>query len=252
MPALRVLLVDDEPLGRERLRTLLAARDDVTVADEAKNGDEAIEKLQAAPFDLVFLDVQMPHKNGFEVVRAIGVEAMPPVVFVTAYDAYALQAFEVHALDYLLKPFEPARFYEALDRVLALIRQTDGDDLDARVRRLLDDLEPAAEPIRRFLIKTHQRIAFVKDEDVDWIEASGNYVTLHVGKQAHLLRQTMTALERRLDDDRFLRIHRSTIVNLDRVKDLHTMASGEYEVRLYDGTKLTLSRGYREALDRFG
>ncbi|HMB92641.1 MAG TPA: LytTR family DNA-binding domain-containing protein [Rhodothermales bacterium] len=251
MSPLQTLIVDDEPLGRERIRTLLASRKDVQVAGEAKDGDEAVGLLQSTDFDLAFLDIQMPHRSGFEVIRAVGVEQMPPVVFVTAYDAYALQAFEVHALDYLLKPFEPERFHEALDRVLALIQKQNRTDLDARVQQLLDDLEPAPEPIQRLMIKTHQRIQFIRTEDIDWIEAAGNYVKLHVGSQTHLLRQTMTSLEDRLDSNRFLRIHRSTIVNLDRVKDLKAMMNGEYEVRLQDGTRLTLSRGYRQVLDQF-
>ena len=251
MPPLQILIVDDEPLGRERIRTLLANRDNVRVAAEAKDGDEAVDLILNIDFDLVFLDIQMPHRSGFDVIRAVGVEQMPPVVFVTAYDAYALQAFEVHALDYLLKPFEPERFHEALDRVLALIQKQSRTDLDARVQQLLDDLEPAPEPIQRLMVKTHQRIQFVRAEDIDWIEAAGNYVKLHVGAQTHLLRQTMTTLETRLDPTRFLRIHRSTIVNLDRVKDLKAMLNGEYEVRLHDGTRLTLSRGYRQVLERF-
>lgn len=251
MTPLRTLIVDDEPLGRERIRTLLAARDDVHVAAEAKDGNEAVALLKRSDFDLVFLDIQMPHRSGFEVIRAVGVEEMPPVVFVTAYDAYALQAFEVHALDYLLKPFEPERFHEALDHVLALIEKQNRTDLDARVQQLLDDLEPAPQPIQRLMIKTHQRIQFIRTEDIDWIEAAGNYVKLHVGQHTHLLRQTMTALENRLDSTTFLRIHRSTIVNLDRVKDLQAMNNGEYEVRLRDGTRLTLSRGYRQVLERF-
>jgi two-component system LytT family response regulator len=223
----------------------------VTEAAEAQDGEEAVDLLQRTAFDLVFLDIQMPRRSGFEVVRTVGVAQMPPVVFVTAYDAYALQAFEVHALDYLLKPFEPERFHEALDRVLALIQQQSRGDLDARVQQMLDHIEPDPEPLHRLMIKTHQRIQFVRTENIDWIEAAGNYVKLHVGSQTHLLRQTMTSLERRLNPDCFLRIHRSTIVNLDRVKDLNAMFNGEYEVRLDDGTKLTLSRGYRQALERF-
>lgn len=247
----RLLIVDDEPLGRERLRTLLARRADVTVAAEAKDGDEAVALLQNEAFDLVLLDVQMPYHNGFEVIRAVGVAQMPPVIFVTAFDAYALQAFEVHALDYLLKPFEPARLDEALDRAFALTTPRRGADLDDRLRQLLDDLEPEGRILSRLMVKTHQRIQFIRTEDIDWVEAAGNYVQLHVGTETHLLRQTMTALAQRLDPEQFLRIHRSTIVNLDRVRDVHTMFNGEYEVRLHDGTQLTLSRSYRKALDRF-
>ncbi|MCH8960754.1 MAG: response regulator transcription factor [Bacteroidetes bacterium] len=250
-PPIRTLIVDDEPLGRERIRMLLQDDPDVLLVGECKDGHEAVEAIETQQPDLVFLDVQMPELDGLGVIRSIGVEHMPAVIFVTAYDEYAVHAFEVHALDYLLKPFDVERFVEAFQRAAELIRHRHKADLDRRLARLLDDLQPATKGLQRLMIKTQQRIYFIRTDEVDWIEAAGNYVRLHVGGKTHLLRQTMNALERQLDLDRFLRIHRSTIVNVDRVRDLHRMFNGEYEVRLYDGTTLTLSRGYRSQLDRF-
>lgn len=248
---LRTLIVDDEPLGRERIRTLLADTPDVVLVGECQDGHEAVEAIRTHQPDLVFLDVQMPELDGFGVIRSVGVEHMPAVIFVTAYDEYALDAFEVHALDYLLKPFDVARFSEALERATQWIFQRQPTDLDRRLTRLLDDVQPAGVALRRLMIKTHQRLYFIRTEEVDWIEAAGNYVRLHAGGKVHLLRQTMNTLESQLDPDQFLRIHRSTIINVDRVKEFNRMFNGEYEVRLDDGTKLTLSRGYRSQLDRF-
>ena len=248
---IRTLIVDDEPLGRERIRMLLQDDPEVLLVGECKDGHEAVEAIKAQQPDLVFLDVQMPELDGLGVIRTIGIAHMPAVIFVTAFDEYAVHAFEVHALDYLLKPFDIERFAEAFERAAELIRHRQKTDLDRRLARLLDDLKPAAKGLERLMIKTQQRIYFIRTDEVDWIEAAGNYVRLHVGGKTHLLRQTMNALERQLDPNRFLRIHRSTIVNIDRVRDLHRMFNGEYEVRLYDGTTLTLSRGYRSQLDRF-
>ena len=248
---LRILIVDDEPLGRERIRMLLQDEPGVLLVGECQDGREAVEAIRAQQPDLVFLDVQMPELDGFGVIRAIGVEQMPAVIFITAYDAYAVHAFEVHALDYLLKPFDVDRFAAAFARAAALVRQQHKSDLDQRLAGLIHNLQPAQKGLERVMIKTPQRIYFVRTDEVDWIEAAGNYARLHAGGKTHLLRQTMNALERQLDSDRFLRIHRSTIVNVDRVKELNRMFNGEYEVRLYDGTTLTLSRGYRSQLDRF-
>ena len=250
-PPLRTLIVDDEPLGRERIRTLLQDDPGVLVIGECRDGREAVEAIRAQQPDLVFLDVQMPELDGFGVIQAIGVEQMPAVIFITAYDAYAVHAFEVHALDYLLKPFDVDRFADAFQRAAALIRRRHKVDLDQRLVGLINDLQPATKGLERLMIKTPQRIYFVRTDEVDWIEAAGNYVRLHADGKTHLLRQTMNALERQLDPDRFLRIHRSTIVNVDRVRELNRMFNGEYEVRLNDGTTLTLSRGYRSQLDRF-
>jgi len=252
LPAqLRTLIVDDEPLGRERIRTLLANNPDVLLVGECRDGHEAVEAIRTRQPDLVFLDVQMPELDGFGVIRSVGVEQMPAVIFVTAYDEHALHAFEVHALDYLLKPFDVERFAEALQRATQWILRRQHTDLDRRLTRLLDDVQPPGAALRRLMIKTRQRLYFIRTEEVDWIEAAGNYVRLHAGDKVHLLRQTMNTLEGQLDPDQFLRIHRSTIVNVDRVKEFNRMFNGEYEVRLHGGTKLTLSRGYRSQLDRF-
>lgn len=246
---LDLLIVDDEPLGRERLRNALAGRTDVRVAGEASDGNQAVEALGKGSFDLVLLDIQMPYKTGFQVVEAVGVEAMPPVIFVTAYDEFALKAFEVHALDYLLKPIDPERLHASLDRAIALV--ADRGNLAERMAHALRDVGASTAFATRLLVKGHQSIEIVKVEDIDWVEASGNYVSLHCGARTHLMRQTMTALEERLDPEQFIRIHRSTIVNLDRIRDLRATFNGEYQVRLVDGTELRLSRGYRDALKRF-
>ena len=251
MTPVRALIVDDEPLARERLRTLLGARADVEVAGECQDGAEAIAAIPALAPDLVFLDVQMPEVDGFEVVARLGPAQMPAVIFATAYDRHALRAFEVHALDYLLKPFDLDRFDEAVTRAVAQLRAAGPADLPDRLAELLADLRPARPWLERVMVKTRTRTYFVRLDEVDWIEAARNYVRLHVGAKTHLLRESLSHLETRLDPDRFVRIHRSAIVNLDRVKELAPALNGDYDVRLLDGTQLTLSRTYRRRLDRF-
>lgn len=251
MSPLRVLIVDDESLARERIRTLLRTVPDVVVAGECRNGPEAVAALQAGQAELVFLDVQMPGMDGFDVIRTVGPAHMPAVMFVTAYDRYALQAFEVHALDYLLKPFQVDRFNEAVARAVRVLRRPDGDASQQRLESLLADLKPQPRPVAHVLVKSRTRVYFVAVDEIDWIESAGNYVRLHAGRQVHLLRQTMSTLEAQLDPDRFLRIHRSYIVNVGRVSELRPVYSGEHEVLLKDGTRLTMSRSYRSGLDRF-
>ena len=251
MSPLQALIVDDEPLGRERLRHLLSERQDIRISGEASDGSEAVELLSANDFDLVFLDIQMPKMDGFAVIEGVGPQDMPPVIFCTAHDEFALEAFRLHALDYLLKPIDADRFHVSVDRVVDLISSGRPDNLEERLSKLLAGQGDRNEPVRRFMIKSHQQITFVRDEDIDWIEAAGNYLELHAGKEVHLLRQTMKDIEARLDPERFMRIHRSTIVNMDRVRDLHQMFNGEFEVRLTTGQKLTMSRTYRKSLDRF-
>jgi two-component system LytT family response regulator len=250
MPPLRVLIVDDEPLARERLRGLLRGLPDVVVAGECRDGAEAVAALRDGQADLVFLDVQMPGLDGFDVIRAVGPAQMPAVVFVTAYDR-ALQAFEVHALDYLLKPFQVERFTDAVARAVRLVRQHEGGAVPQRLESLLADLKPAARPAAHLLVRTRARVYFVPADEIDYVESAGNYVRLHAGRQVHLLRQTMNTLEAQLDPERFLRIHRSYIVNIGRVQELRPVYTGEFEVLLKDGTRLTMSRGYRSGLDRF-
>jgi two-component system LytT family response regulator len=204
---------------------------------------DAIQKF--AP-DLVFLDVQMPEMDGFEVIEAVGVEQMPRVIFVTAYDQYTLRAFEVHALDYLLKPFDRERFLKALDYARSNLER---GEFNRQLVRLLDGRPAARKPLERLVIKSGGRIYFLNVEEVDWIEAADNYVELHVGRESHLLRETISGLAARLDPARFLRIRHSTIVNLERVKELRPLFRGEYLIVLRDGTELTSSRRYRKNLD---
>lgn len=244
----RVLIADDEPLARERLRMLLAKEDWVEIAGECENGPDAVAAIQRLQPDLVFLDVQMPGATGFDVIESVGAARMPPVVFVTAYDRYALRAFDVHALDYLLKPFDRERFLQALGRARQQIERQDAGALERRLLELVQDLRSSPPRPERFVIKSGGRVFFVRTDEIDWIEAAGNYVKLHVGSDAHLLRETMNALEAQLDPDVFFRIHRCHIVNIERVKELQPWFNGEYVVFLRNGARLTLSRGYREKL----
>jgi two-component system LytT family response regulator len=244
----RVLIVDDEPLARERLRTLLADEPGMEVAGEAADGGSATDAIRALGPDLVFLDVQMPGSSGFDVIQQVGADKMPFVVFVTAYDRYALRAFDVHALDYLLKPFDRERFRQALTRARQQLDRRTGGDLERRLIALVKDLKPAQTRVDRFVVKSGGRVFFVRNDEIDWIEAAGNYVKLHVGTDSHLFRETMNSVEARLDPDLFFRIHRSHIVNIERIRELQPWFNGEYVVFLKNGTRLTLSRGYREKL----
>ncbi len=243
---MRVLIVDDEPLARERLRALLQAEPDVEVVGECADGRQAVEAIRAHQPDLIFLDVRMPELDGFGVLEALAREPRPAVIFVTATDRFALQAFDADALDYLLKPFDRERFRNALGRARARI----GRDADAAVREqlrtLLEGVQPERKYLDRVVVKSSARVFFLRVEEIDWIEAAGNYLKLHAGGEAHLLRETMNNLEARLDPALFLRIHRSTIVNLERVRELQPWFHGDYAVLLRDGTRLTLSRSYRQ------
>jgi two-component system LytT family response regulator len=244
---IRTVIADDEPLARERLRALLDAEPDIEVARECRDGNEAVAAIRAESPDLVFLDVQMPELDGFGVIETVGVENMPAIVFVTAYDEYALQAFEVNAVDYLLKPFDRERFQKALARARAHVGRQ-ADDINRRLLALIQGLKVPQGYLERLVIRSSGRIFFLKAEEIDWIEAAGNYVRLHTGKESHLLRETMNSLEQKLDPARFLRIHRSTIVRIDRIAELQPLFHGDYVVVLQGGTRLTLSRGYRERL----
>lgn len=250
---LSTLIVDDEELARRGLRTRLERIDGVEVAAECASGREAIEAIREAGPDLVLLDIQMPGLDGFDVIEEIGADKMPYVVFVTAYDEHALRAFEVHAVDYLLKPIDQERLRSAVDRCRSLIGHPDAPDVTSRLSALLQEIDPsAADPTpssasERFVIKTGGRIRFVDADDVNWVEAAGDYVRLHTGDKVHLLRETMSTMEERLSDD-FLRIHRSTIVNVQRIKELRPYGNSEYIVVLADGTERKLSRTYRDDL----
>jgi len=245
---IRTLIVDDEPLGRERIRTLLAGDPEIEVIGECPDGRQAITAIVQRNPDLVFLDVQMPEVDGFSVLEAICGERMPAIVFVTAYDRYAVRAFEVHALDYLLKSFDRERFAAALQRAKETIRRSREGALNERLAGLIEDLEAKKDRLTRLVIKSAGRIAFLRVEEIDWIEAADNYVRVHAGKEAHLIRETLQSMEKRLDPTRFLRIHRSSLVNLERIRELRPVFHGDYLVRLTDGTELTLSRSYRDKL----
>lgn len=249
MPAkIRALIVDDESLARERLRSLLQDSPAFEVLGECANGREAVERILEDAPDLVFLDVQMPMLDGLGTLRELAGHPLPLIVFVTAYDKFALQAFEFHAVDYLLKPFDRERFELALQRVQERIRSRKEGDLEKRVADLLQKMRPDEKSPERLAIKTDGKVLLLKLEDLDWIEAADNYVNLHCGTDAHLVRETMTALEGRLPARNFMRISRSTMVNVDRIKELQPLFHGEYVVILRNGTRLTLSRTYRDKL----
>ncbi len=245
---IKTLIVDDEPLAREKVKRLLRDEDNVEIIGECGDGKEALSAIKNLSPDLVFLDIQMPEMTGFEVLKYIGASRLPVVIFATAYDQYALQAFDVHALDYLLKPFNRERFHRAVTRARELIGSHDPDNLDKRLRALLADLKTEKKYLERLVIKSVGRVFFIKINEIDWIEAAGNYVKLHVGRESHMLRETMNGLESKLDPEKFLRIHRSTLVNIDRIKELHPLFSGDYTVMLQNGAELTLSRSYRDRL----
>lgn len=245
---IRTLIVDDEALARERLRALLASETDLEIIGECSDGAEAVEALERDPPDLVFLDVQMPELDGFGVLEAARPARMPAVIFTTAFSEHALRAFEVHALDYLLKPFDLERLRVALDRARQRLHQTQAGALNEKLNALLAEMRPAQPKVDRLVIKTAGRVMLVRTAEVDWIESADNYVNLHIGPDSHLLRETMASLEARLDPKHFLRISRSTIVNLDRVKELQPMFHGDYAVILRNGARLSLSRSYRDKL----
>jgi two-component system LytT family response regulator len=245
---IRAVIVDDEPLARRRIRSLLVKAEGVELVAECANGREAIQAIEASPPDLLFLDIQMPEVDGFDVLRAIGAGHVPVVIFVTAYDQFALRAFEAHALDYLLKPFDDERFEAALQRARERIRQQQGGDLDRRLRALLQEVRGERGYLRRLVVPTGPRSVFVRTEEIDWIEAERNYIRLHVGGRAHLLRENLGHIESALDPAAFCRIHRSIIVNVDRIQSVASLCGGEYLVVLHDGTRLTSGRSYRRNL----
>jgi two-component system, LytTR family, response regulator len=242
---LRTLIVDDEPLARERLRALLQLEPDIEVIGECADGQQAVSAITQHAPDLVFLDIQMPVLDGFGVLKALEDRPLPGVVFVTAYDQYALQAFDVHAVDYLLKPFTAKRFQKALQRARADVKRENGHEspLEQRILNLLDDLGGEKKYTKRIVVKSSGRIHFVKVDEIDWVEAEGNYVRLHIGPNSHLLRETMKGMEAALDPDKFIRIHRSTIVNSERIRELQPLFHGEFAVLLHDGTRLVAARG---------
>ena len=248
------LIVDDEPLAREGLREFLSDEPDIEIVAECANGVEALEAISEHAPDLMFLDVQMPELDGFGVLEALEPEETPAVIFVTAHDDFALKAFDVYALDYLLKPVEHSRFRTAVERVRSQLSGDGPGGLRQRLLRLIQDLDDRrVKPLDRIVVKARGRARLLKTSEIDWIGADGNYACIHTGHEEHLVRETMTALEGRLDSSHFVRIHRSTIVNLDRIKEIQPWFKGELVVILAGGEELPLSRKYRKALqERLG
>lgn len=247
---LRVIIADDEPLARERLRDLLKEDGREELVAECADGSQTVAAVLKHKPDLLFLDVQMPELDGFAVLSRLGEDCPPAIIFVTAYDKFALKAFEVHAVDYLLKPFDRERFQKALDHAREQLGRQDSEELGQRVRDLIADLKSRETRLDRIAIKKAGQITLLKPQEIDWIEAEDNYVNIHAGSQTHLLRETMAALEKRLPQGQFLRISRFAIVNVDRVKELQPLFHGDYCVILLNGTRLTLGRTYRDSLER--
>lgn len=263
---IRALIVDDESLAREALSVMLGEDTEIEVIAECRNGREAVVAIREQLPDVVFLDIQMPEMDGFQVIEEIGVKLMPVTVFVTAFDKHALRAFEAHALDYLLKPFDHDRFDTALQRAKTQVRQRKLGEIGENLFALMQDVklkpgeseadnrkpekETQKEPIDRVVIKASGRIYFLKTEEIDWVEASGDYLSLHSGGKSHLIRETMNDFHAKLDAKKFIRIHRSTIVNIERIKDIQPLFKGEYVITLTSDKRLKSSRGYRPELQR--
>lgn len=247
-----VVIADDEPMGRQRLVRLLQAEPETDVVAACADGEEAVEAIREHAPDVVLLDVQMPLLDGFEVVAALGEARQPAVIFVTAHDQYAVRAFEVHAFDYLLKPVDQDRLREAMARASATPGRISQSSTTRRILSLLEELS-ARERARgrdRLVVRTPERSFFLRSETIDWIEAAGKFVHLHVGRSMHALRESMAELEQELDPARFLRISRSVIVNLDRIQEIQPWFQGDYVLILTDGTRLTSTRGYRDNMRR--
>lgn len=253
---IRTIIVDDEPLARRNLRVLLERDPQIEILEECRNGREAVKAINTLSPDLIFLDIQMPEMDGFDVLERVGPAHIQAIIFVTAFDQYALKAFDVHALDYLLKPFDDERFARALERAKSQIAAREINQLSGRLLALLEERETERKGstrdsayLTRLMIKASSRMMLLKVDEIDFIEADGNYAKLHVGRKTHLLREKMNDLEGRLDPAKFVRIHRSIIVNLDRIKELHPHFNGDYVVVLEDGRQLKLSRTRREHLE---
>ena len=246
MNLLRVLIVDDEPLIRAGIRHGLAGMDQIEIVAECGSGTEAMQLLSSQPVDLVLLDVQMQDCTGLDVVERIGPDRMPAVIFVTAYDEYAVKAFELNAVDYLLKPFDDMRLRRSVERAAHRIAERQQSDLSAQLRALLDSR--SRKWPERIVVKDGERFDFVSVESIDWIESANNYVQLHCGSRHHLLGESLTNLEGRLNPARFLRIHRGRIVNLSRIEAIHPLMGGTYELELRSGTRLTTGRQYKNQI----
>lgn len=243
---IQVLIVDDEPLARERIRDLLLNEPDMEIVGECSDGQEAFRDIMSKQPDLIFLDIQMPGSNGFEVLEMLGDQPLPHIIFVTAYDEYALQAFEVHAVDYLLKPFDDERFYKALSHARQMIGLKQKSKTSQKIQEVLDAVKGKSVYLERLMVKSKDVIHLLSVEDIEWIEADVYYVKLHIGKEVHVMRKTMKDLQQRLDPEKFIRIHRSYMVNLKFIKEIQSWFKGDYMMILKDGTKLNISRTYQQ------
>lgn len=250
MPKLRAIIADDEPLARERVRSLLLGEPDVELVAECANGRQTLESIQQNRPELLFLDVQMPRLNGFEVIEALDAEEMPAVIFTTAHDEHAIQAFEVNALDYLLKPFTEERFKRAVQRARDYLQKARPGQPDPRLPALLNHVHATAPGGGRILVRSPERIVFLKPDEIDHVEAAGNYVVLHAGKERHIVRETTAAMEARLAPVGFMRLSRSLIVNLSRVREVQPVAPGQFSVLLKNGTRLDMTCSLAELQKR--
>src|ERR1043166_6398944 len=249
---IKTLIIDDEPLARDRLRSLRQEQPDIHLSGECSDGRQAVATIRNERPDLVFLDVQMPELDGFGVLQELVGERLPAVIFVTAHDKFALRAFEVHAVDYLLKPFDRERFESALHRALQQVKYREDPARAEAQAAVLAEMHATAKPMDRLAVKSGGRIRIVRTADIAWIESAHNYVEIHEDKQSHLLRDTISSIEQKLPADKFVRISRSTIVNIEKVKELEPHFYGEYTLTLHNGKRLTLSRRYRSKLPKLG
>jgi two-component system LytT family response regulator len=244
---IRTLIIDDVPLARERLKRCLAGDSEIEIVGECDNGQKAVTDIRLLGPDLIFLDVEMPALDGFGVLEALRGERQPAVIFVTAYNEYAIQAFEVNALDYLLKPVDCERLSKAVERAKSRLAQSIRDeDLDSRVRALLEDLKTGSKYVKRLTIKLTGRTILLPIDEIDWIETHGNYLKVYAGRESHLIRGTMQALETKLDPEKFVRVHRSVIVNVEKIKEMYPRSNGDQDLVLQNGRHLMLSRSYRD------
>jgi two-component system, LytTR family, response regulator len=245
---IRTLIVDDMLLARKRVKRYLANDPDIEIVGEASDGREAVEAVRELKPDLMLLDVQMPEVDGFEVISRLSGEKLPLVIFITAFDHFALRAFEVHAVDYLLKPFDAERLQRALERAKVQLQHAQHTNLESRMNALLQDITGTPRNVKRLAVKTNGRTIFLNVDEIDWIEAAGNYLKLQAGKESHMIRERISQIENKLDSSQFVRIHRSYIVNLDRIKEMQPLFNGDQVVILRSGKRLTMSRTYRDRL----
>jgi len=244
---IRTLIIDDVALARERLKRCLASDPEIEIVGQCDNGEKAVADIRSLAPDLIFLDVQMPAIDGFGVLEALSGERAPIVIFVTAHNEYAIQAFEVNALDYLLKPVDPERLNKAVERAKSRLAQlTQNENFDSRFRSLIEDIKSGLKSVKRLTIKLTGRTILLPTDEIDWIETHGNYVKVYAGREAHLIRGTMQSLETKLDPEKFVRVHRSAIVNVEKIKEIYPRSNGDQDLVLQNGQKLMLSRNYRD------